>query len=63
MVEEIVIFDTDGTLAAVSKRVHHLYKKLKDWDAFFQEIPQDKALQSMVRLCNILCEAGRPGEF
>ena len=58
MVEEIVIFDIDGTLADVSERVHHLHKKPKDWDAFFQGIPQDKAIQSMVRLCNILYAAG-----
>ncbi len=58
MVDEIVIFDIDGTLADVSKRVHHLNKKPKDWDAFFKGIPQDKAIYSMIRLCNILYEAG-----
>ena len=58
MAEEIVIFDIDGTLADVSERVHHLNKKPKDWDAFFQGIPQDKAIHSMVRLCNILHESG-----
>src|SRR5947207_2296468 len=58
MLAEIVIFDIDGTLADVSRRVHHLNKKPKDWDAFFKGIPQDKAIQSMVRLCNILYEAG-----
>jgi len=58
MLEEIVIFDIDGTLADVSERVHHLNKKPKDWDAFFEGIPQDKAIHSMVRLCNILYHAG-----
>ncbi|MEO7838952.1 MAG: HAD family acid phosphatase [Anaerolineales bacterium] len=58
MVEEIVIFDIDGTLADVSERVHHINKKPKDWDAFFQGIPQDKAIRSMVRLCNILYDSG-----
>jgi len=57
MTEEIVIFDIDGTLADVSERVHHINKKPKNWDAFFQ-ISQDKAIQSMVRLCNILYASG-----
>ena len=58
MTEEIVIFDIDGTLADVSERVHHINKKPKNWDAFFQGIPQDKAIRSMVRLCNVLYESG-----
>ena len=58
MAEEIVIFDIDGTLADVSERLHHIKKKPKDWDAFFKEIPQDKAIRSMIRLCNILYESG-----
>ena len=58
MTEEIVIFDIDGTLADVSERLHHIKKKPKDWDSFFKGIPQDKAIRSMVRLCNILYESG-----
>ena len=58
MAEEIVIFDIDGTLADVSERLHHIKKKPKDWDAFFRGIPQDKAIRSMVRLCNILYASG-----
>lgn len=58
MTEEIVIFDIDGTLADVSERLHHLKKKPKNWDAFFQGIPQDKTIHSMVRLCNILYASG-----
>ena len=58
MAEEIVIFDIDGTLADVSARQHHLMKKPKDWDSFFRGIPHDKAIHSMVRLCNILYASG-----
>ena len=58
MTEEIVIFDIDGTLADVSERLHHIKKKPKDWDAFFRGIPQDKAIRSMVKLCNILYASG-----
>src|SRR5262245_36722806 len=56
--EEIVIFDIDGTLADVSERIHHLKKKPKNWEGFFAGIAQDKAIRSMVRLCNILYAAG-----
>ena len=58
MAEEIVIFDIDGTLADVSERIHHVRNKPKNWNAFFQGMAQDKAIHSMVRLCNILYEAG-----
>jgi hypothetical protein len=58
MNEEIVIFDIDGTLADISGRRHHVEKRPKDWEAFFRGIPQDKAIQSMVRLCNILYQSG-----
>jgi len=56
--DEIVIFDIDGTLADVSERIHYLKTKPKNWDAFFQGMAQDKAVQSMVRLCNILHASG-----
>lgn len=58
MTDELVIFDIDGTLADVSERIHHLKKKPKNWDAFFQGMAQDKAIHSMVRLCNILYDSG-----
>lgn len=58
MTDEIVIFDIDGTLADVSERIHHVRKKPKNWPAFFQGMAQDKAIHSMVRLCNILYESG-----
>ena len=58
MAEEIVIFDIDGTLADISGRVHHVRKRPKDWDSFFRGMAQDKAITSMVRLCDILYSAG-----
>ena len=58
MTEEIVIFDIDGTLADVSERIHHVKKKPKNWNAFFQGMAQDKAIHSMVRLCNVLYQSG-----
>ena len=56
--EEIVIFDIDGTLADVSERLPYVQQKPKNWNAFFQGMAQDKAIHSMVRLCNILYAAG-----
>jgi predicted secreted acid phosphatase len=56
--KEIVIFDIDGTLADISERIHHLKKSPKDWDSFFEGMAQDKAIKSMVRLCNILYSSG-----
>ena len=58
MTEEIVIFDIDGTLADVSERIHHVRKKPKNWNAFFAGMAQDKAIHSMVQLCNILYASG-----
>jgi hypothetical protein len=55
---ELVIFDIDGTLADVSERIHHLNKKPKNWQGFFQNMAQDKAIHAMVRLCNILYASG-----
>lgn len=58
MAEEIVIFDIDGTLADISERVHHVRRKPKNWSAFNAGMAQDKAIHSMVRLCNVLHAAG-----
>ena len=58
MTDEIVIFDIDGTLADVSERIHHVRKKPKNWPAFFEGMAQDKAIHSMVRLCNLLYASG-----
>ena len=58
MADEIVIFDIDGTLADVSERIHHVKKKPKNWNAFFAGMAQDKAIHSMVRLCNLLYASG-----
>ena len=33
--QEIAIFDIDGTLADISQREHHVRKQPKNWKAFF----------------------------
>ncbi|HSJ87407.1 MAG TPA: HAD family acid phosphatase [Anaerolineales bacterium] len=58
MAEEIVIFDIDGTLADISERIHHIKRKPKNWNAFNAGMAQDKAIHSMLRLCNILYASG-----
>ena len=50
MTKEIVIFDIDGTMADISERIHHVKKKPKNWNAFFQGMAQDKAIHAMVRV-------------
>ena len=56
--KEIAIFDIDGTLADISAREHHVRTHPKNWEAFFEGIAEDKAMVSMIRLCNILYHAG-----
>ena len=56
--KEIVIFDIDGTLADISQREHHVRRHPKNWEAFFEGMVEDKAVISMVRLCNILYDSG-----
>lgn len=58
MAQELVIFDIDGTLADISQRVHHIRKKPKNWNAFNEGMAKDKAIHSMIQLCNILYAAG-----
>jgi FMN phosphatase YigB (HAD superfamily) len=58
LAEELVIFDIDGTLADISERIHHIKRKPKNWNAFNAGMAQDKAIHSMVRLCNILYASG-----
>ena len=55
---EIAIFDIDGTLADISGREHHVRQHPKNWNAFFQGMAADQASTSIVRLCNILYDAG-----
>lgn len=58
LADEIVIFDINGTLADVSERIRHVKQKPKNWKTFFGGMAQDKPIRSMVRLCNLLYDAG-----
>lgn len=39
-----IIVDIDGTLADCSRRVHHIQKTPKDWDAFYTGCGEDKPI-------------------
>jgi phosphoglycolate phosphatase-like HAD superfamily hydrolase len=56
--DEIAVFDIDGTLADVSARLHHIRNKPKNWKAFFAAMSEDKAVHAIVRLSNIIYDAG-----
>lgn len=55
---QIVIFDIDGTLADISARQHHIARTPKNWDAFFKRMQEDKLIQPIADLCNVLYDAG-----
>lgn len=45
-----IIVDIDGTLCDISDRLHLVKgKKKKDWDAFFNEIPNDKPRLKIIK--------------
>lgn len=61
------IVDIDGTLANAEHRLHHIQKKPKDWDAFFEGCSNDAPFPHMQFLiCNmaltayIIFMSGRP---
>lgn len=54
----IVVFDLDGTLANIDHRLHHIYKKPKDWDSFFKDIHLDLPKKPIVDLCQALRTGG-----
>jgi FMN phosphatase YigB (HAD superfamily) len=47
---EIVIFDIDGTLANVEKRVHHINGDTRDWRSFFESMHTDSPIEPVVTL-------------
>lgn len=51
---QIVIFDIDGTLADISARQHHIARTPKNWDAFFKRMQEDKLIQPIADLCNVM---------
>ena len=63
----LAVFDLDGTLADVRHRLHHLERRPKDWDAFFDAARHDPPLETGLALvresahdCEVVYVTGRP---
>lgn len=50
MREEVVVFDLDGVLADSS----HRQKYLPDWKEFYKHIPEDPAIEPMLKLAELM---------
>lgn len=59
--QKTIVFDIDGTLADLSHRRHHVESRPKNWDAFFEDISEDKPNAPLRWLHSILHAA--PGDF
>lgn len=51
-----VIVDIDWTIADLEHRKHHIMKKPKDHDSFYSEVLNDKPIQDIIDLVNVLSE-------
>lgn len=47
------IFDIDNTIANNDKRIHHLHKEPKDWDAWHQEYHTDTPYWEIIDILNM----------
>ena len=63
----LAVFDLDGTLADVRHRLHHLERRPRQWDAFFDAARDDPPLRTGVALalesgreCDVVYVTGRP---
>jgi hypothetical protein len=53
--KNIVIVDVDGTLTKVGSRVLCLKKSPPDWDEFYSRCGEDKPVNEIIRMVNLLC--------
>ena len=71
----ILVFDLDGTLTDANHRLHHITApgKKKDWNSFFEGIPEDEPHHAMTKLITklshvrsdtqIILQTGRPERY
>lgn len=50
----IYIFDIDGTLADISRRLHHIQKEPKDWRSFYADCADDQPIDAVVAVARAL---------
>lgn len=58
-----IVFDLDGTLALNEHRQHHLQKKPKDWDAFFDACDADEPHLPILEVMATMVAAGHRVEI
>lgn len=56
--EQVVIFDLDGTLANIDHRLHHVQNGNKNWDAFYAACPDDGPKEPIIELARMCDDAG-----
>lgn len=54
MIQDIIVFDIDGTIADLNHRVHHVNGKYKDWNAFNSGLHLDEPIDEMIEINNQL---------
>jgi phosphoglycolate phosphatase-like HAD superfamily hydrolase len=59
----LVVFDIDGTLSDPSHRLHYILSAPKDWDAFFDAVGDDGAIDEAVAVCRAMYLNGHDIEF
>lgn len=66
-VRQLAVVDLDGVVADVRHRLHHIDRRPKDWDAFFEAAPRDPLLtkghETVSRLAevfDVVYLSGRP---
>jgi len=52
------IFDLDGTLCNIEHRLHHVRDGVRNWDAFFEGIPDDTVNQPVREILMALMASG-----
>ena len=53
-----IIFDMDGTLADITHRRHYVESKPKNWDAFYRAMINDKPVEAVSMVAQLLKAAG-----